>query len=233
MTYFIIISTFIILIALAFWLPSRQGKKTLSVSVAIVLTLLLILSTATEMGYITTILMIIMFAFLIIFISYWTLVNLNFKKAGKIVAIVFSILATLPFLSFALEDYFFFKSDAKKFLTENQITLTDDFKIKLNQITGISDVYQKFELEISLKDKERIIQQLKGSKYFQDTVKDNHSLYSMAGSGLTNKIYLDFEKNEFVCRETYQKLKIGYVSDYDIITISKTKNILTFERINE
>ena len=177
--------------------------------------------------------MISMLAFLIIFISYFALVNLNFKKAGKIVAIVFSILATLPFLSFALEGYFFFKSDAKKFLSENQITLTDDFKIKSNQITGISDVYQKFELEISLKDKEQIIQQLKGSRYFQDTVKDNNSLYSIANSGLTNKIYLDFENNEYVCRETYQKLKMGNVSDYDIITISKTNNILTFERINE
>ena len=233
MTYFIIISIFVVLIALTFWLPFRQGKKQLSVSIASILTVLLILTAVTEMGYLTTILMIIMIAFLIIFVSYWTLVNLNFKKAGKIVAIVFTVLATLPFLSFACEDYFFFKSDAKKILTENQITLTDNFKIKSNQITGLSDVYQKFELEISLKDKERIIQQLKTSKYFQDTVKDDHSLYSKAGPGLTNKIYLDFEKNEFVCRETYQKLKMGYVSDYDIILISKTKNILTFERINE
>ena len=233
MTYFIIISSFVVLIALAFWLPFRQGKKQLSVSIASVLTVFLILTAVTEMGYLTTVLMIIMLAFLIIFVCYWTLVNLNFKKAGKIVAIVFTVLATLPFLSFALEDYFFFKSDAKKFLTEDKITLTDNFKIKSNQITGISDVYQKFELEISLKDKERIIQQLKTSKYFQDTVKDDHSLYSKLGSGLTNKIYLDFEKKEFVCRETYQKLKMGYVSDYDIIIISKTNNILTFERINE
>lgn len=233
MTYLIIISSFVVLIAFAFWLPFRQGKKQLSFSVAGILTALLILTAATEMGYLTTLLMIVMFAFLIIFVSYWTLVNLNFKKAGKIVAIVFTVLATLPFLSFALEDYFFFKSDAKKFLTENQIILTDNFKINSNQITGLSDVYQKFELEISLKDKERIIQQLKNSKYFQDTVNDNHSLYPKSGSGLTTKIYLDFEKNEFVCREAYQKLKMGYVSDYDIITISKTKNILTFERINE
>lgn len=233
MTYFIIISSFIVLIAFAFWLPFRQGKKRLSVAVASILTTLLILATATEMGYLTTFLMIIMFVFLIIFVSYWTLVNLNFKKAGKIVAIVFTVLATLPFLSFALEDYFFFKSDASKFLTENQITLIDNFKIKSNHITGLSDVYQKFELEISLEDKERIIQQLKSSKYFQDTVNDEHRLPSKSGSGLTNKIYLDYEKNEFVCRETYQKLKMGYVSDYDIIKISKTENILTFERIND
>jgi uncharacterized membrane protein YobD (UPF0266 family) len=232
-TYFIIISSFVVLIALAFWLPFRQRKKQLSISIASVLTVLLIFTAATEMGYLTTILMIIIFAFLIIFISYWTLVNLNFKKAGKIVAIVFTVLATLPFLSFVLEDYFFFKSDARKFLTENQITLTDNFKIQSNHITGLSDVYQKFELEISLKDKERIIRQLKNSKYFQDTVNDDNSLSSKVGTGLTSKIYLDYENTEFLRRETYQKLKIGYVSDNDIITIFKKKNILIFERINE
>ena len=58
------------------------------------------MTTATEMGYLTSILMIIIFAFLIIFVSYWILVNLNFKKAGKIVAIVFTVLAPLPFFPF-------------------------------------------------------------------------------------------------------------------------------------
>ena len=131
-----------------------------------------------------------------------------------------------------VEDYFFFKSDARKLLTENQITLTDNFKIQSNHITGLSHVSQKFELEISLKDKEQIIQQFKNSKYFQGTVNDDHSLSSKSGSGLTNKIYLDYEKkNLFV--EDLPKTKMGYVSDYDIITIFKTKNILTFERINE
>ena len=233
MTYFIIISSFVVLIAFAFWLPFRQGKKQLSVSVALVLTALPILTAATEMGYLTTFLMIIMFAFVVIFVSYWTLVNLKFKKAGKIVTIVFTALALLPFLSFALEDYFFFKSDASKFLKEDQITLTDNFKIKSNRITGLSDLYQKFELEISLQDKERITQQLKNSKHFQNIVNDDYSLLSEAGPGLTKKIYRDYENDEFVRRETYQKIRMGYVSDYDIITISKTKNILTFERINE
>jgi hypothetical protein len=232
-TYFIIISSFVILIAFAFWLPFRKGKKRLSVSITLVLSALLILTAATEMGYLTTFLMIIVFAFLIIFVTYWILVNLRFKKAGKIVTIVFSALALLPFLSFALEDYFFFKSDASKFLKEDEITLTDNFKIKSNRITGLSDVYQKFELEISLKDKERITRQLKNSKHFQNIVNGDYSLLSEAGPGLTNKIYRDYENDEFVRRETYQKLRMGYVSDHDIITIYKTKNTLTFERINE
>jgi hypothetical protein len=223
----------VVLISLAFWLTFRQGRKQLSVVVTSILTALFVWTVMTEMGYITTFLMMLMFVFLLIFVSYWTLINLRFKKAGKIVAIVFTALALLPFLVFALEDYFFFKSDARKFLNENQIILTDDFTIKSNHITGLSDLYQKFELQISLKDKERIIKQFRASQYFQDSVTDDYNLPTKTGNGLTKKVYRDYEKDDFIRRETYQKLRRGYVSDYDVITISKRDNILTFERINE
>lgn len=106
-------------------------------------------------------------------------------------------------------------------------------KIQSNRITGLNDLYQKFELQISLKDKERIVKQLRNSQYFQDSVTDDYSLQSEAGYGLVKKIYRDYEKGDFVCRESYQKLRSGYVSDHDVITISKRDNILTFERINE
>lgn len=177
--------------------------------------------------------MLLLFAFLIIFVSYWTLINFRFKRAGKIVAIVFSVLALLPFLSLAFEDYFFFKSDARKMLKENQIELKDDFTISSNHITGLNDLYQRFELNISTRDKELIIQQLRHSPYFKDSIRDDHNLQSEAGFGLTKEIFRDYEKENIVCRETYQKLRSGYKPDYDIISISKTDNTLTFERINE
>jgi hypothetical protein len=97
----------------------------------------------------------------------------------------------------------------------------------------MNDLYQKFELQISSKDKEKIIQQLRNSNYLMDSVKEEFNLQWETGSGLTKKIYKDYEKKDFVRRETYQKLKKGYKPDHDIITISKTDNILTFERINE
>jgi hypothetical protein len=232
-TYFIITSVFVVLISLAFWLPVRQGKRQLAFWIACILIPLVILTLVTELGYLTSFLMIMLFAFLIIFVSYWTLINLHFKNAGKIVAIVFTVLALLPFLSLAFEDYFFFKSDARKMLKENQIELKDEFKITSNHITGLNDLYQKFELQISKSDKEVIIQQLRYSPYFKDSISDDYNLQSEIGFGLTKKIYRDYEKENIVCRETYQKLRTGYKSDYDIISISKTDNTLTFERINE
>lgn len=161
------------------------------------------------------------------------MINLKFKKAGKIVAIVFTIVALLPFLSLAFEDYFFFQSDAKKMLKENKLELLDNFTIESNKITGMSDLYQIFELQISEKDKERIIRQIRNSPYFKGSANEDYTLSSEVGSGLTKKIYCDYEKREVICRETYQKLRQGYASDYDIISISKTGNTLSFERMND
>lgn len=228
----IIVLIFLVLIGLSFWLTYRQGRKTLSFSVTAISSFLFIIFSLTEMGFITTIGLIILLVFLIILNCYWTLINLNFRKTAKIIAFVFSILASLPFLSFVLEDYFFFKSDAQKFLKDNDIVLTDEFKIKSNAISGLNDVTQKFELEISLTDRNKIIQQIRNSKFFKDTLVDNSDLFSKSGNKLTSKIYLDYEKNEFIRRETFQRLKLGYTSDHDIITIAKDKNSLIFERIN-
>ena len=233
MAYFIITSVFFILISLAFWLPFRQGKRQLAFWAAGVLTLMATATLLTELGFLTSILMITLFAFLIIFVSYWTLVNLHFKKAGKTVAIVFTALALIPGLSFAFEDYFFFKADARKMLKENKIELKDDFQITSNHITGLNDLYQKFDLVISNGDKERITQQLRRSPYFQSSSGAGYRLQSMTGSRLTKKSYLDYETKDAFFRETYQKLRMGYMYDYDIISISKTENILTFERIND
>ena len=81
--------------------------------------------------------------------------------------------------------------------------------------------------------KQKIINQLRSSPYFQDSLVEDFDLLQTVESGLVKKIFKDHETNDYLRRETYQKLKMGYVSDYDVITISKKENILTFERINE
>lgn len=233
MTYFIISIVFITLLFLAFWLPFRKGNKILSFVVSGILSPLVIISLVTEFGYLTTISLLVLFTFLIIFVSYWTLINLNFKKAAKFTLIIFTAIATLPILWFALEDYFFFKSDAKKMLMDNQIELKDNFKINYNRISGLSDLYQIFELEISPADKDRVINQIKQSPYFNDTLNPSYSLLSDVKDGIAKKIYLDREINNVVTRESYQKPKMGYTFDYDIISITKERNTLTFERFND
>lgn len=222
---------FLLLAVLSFWLPHRQGKRQLATIVTGVLVLLFALTLATEIKYFAPLLL--MLVFCIVFISYWALVNLRLKKAGQIVASVFTVLALLPFVSIALEDYLFFKSDAKAFLESNHIVLSDDFSIKSNRITGLTDTHQKFELQISVADKAKIIQQLKNSDYFVGRVTQSYYLPSKIESRITHKVIVDYEIADNVIRETYERLYEGYVSDHDIITISKNDNLLTCERFNE
>ena len=101
--------------------------------------------------------------------------------------------------------------------------MVDNFKIKSTHITGLNDLYQKFELQLGSKDKERIIKQLTNSQYFQDSVEEEYNLQWEIDFGLTKKVYKDYEKKNFVRRETYQKSRKGYKSDHDVITVSKTE----------
>lgn len=230
---FIIIVVFSLLVSLCFWLPYRLGKKRLGITVSVSLSLLVILSFTSDMPYLEALLVILLLFFCIVFVSYWALINLRFIKAARISLVVFGILAMLPVLSFALEDYFFFKSDAKTFLQDNEIVLQDKFKIKSNHIEGFTDLYQKFELEITTADKERIIKQLTSSSYYIGTVSESHHLPSKVESYITPKVTKDYKIGQNIVRESYQRLRQGYVSDHDIITVSESNNVLTFERFNE
>ncbi len=228
-----IITTIAITAALSFWLPYRQGKKHIAFSISILLTLILGAILIPLEGMVFYILLFPIVLFALIFIIYWAFVNFGFRKAGKITTIVFAVVASLPLLHYAFEDYFFFKSDAKEFLKDNNIVLLDKFSIRSNKITGQRDLNQKFELEISNADRTRIIEQIRKSRYFSDSVDKDYLMQKEMGSGLTKRVYKDYEQAAYVCRQSYEKLKQGYKADHDIITVEKTTSILTFERINE
>ncbi len=230
---FIIIVVFSLLVSLCFWLPYRLGKKRLGITVSVSLSLLVILSFTSDMPYLGALLVILLLFFCIVFVSYWALINLRFIKAARISLVVFGILAMLPVLSFALEDYFFFKSDAKTFLQDNEIVLHDQFKIKSKHISGLTDLYQKFELEITTSDKEKIIKQLTSSPYYIGTVSESYNLPYKAENRIIARMVKDYQMGDNIVRETYQKLREGYVSDHDVITVSKNHNVLTFERFND
>jgi hypothetical protein len=89
-------------------------------------------------------------------------------------------------------------------------------------------------LKLSPENRNKIIQQIENSKYFNLGHKPVEPVYQVVPHGyLTPKLYLDYPIPSGYCRETYQKLKAGYVSDYDIIYVSKTENKLTFQRLNQ
>lgn len=230
---YIILGIFIIS-ALSFWLPFRQGKKQLAFTVSILFATFLSLILIPASGIFFIFLVFPILSFAIIFIAYWALINMGFKKTGKIVAISFTILASIPMLAFALEDYLFFKSDAESLLKANEIVLVDNFSIKSNKISGMLDLYQIFELQISENDKSRLVNQLQQSKYFTtDSTDEQYDLQNSLERKLTKRFFKDYERSNYIRRESYEKLKEGYKPDYDIITIFKNENKLKFERVND
>ena len=233
MTSLIIIVGIIIISGLSFWLPKRQGKKELGFTISIILATTLSLILIPEEGIFFIFLLFPILFFAVIFIAYWILINLGFKKAGRIVAISFSIIALLPILAFVFEDFLFFKSNARTMLKENDIVLIDNFSITSNNISGMRDLYQRFELEISDSDKNRLIKQLRESQFFKDTIVQEYDLQNEMDRKLSKRVFKDYEQNDFIRRESYEKLKQGYKPDLDIITISKTNNTLIFERAND
>ncbi|WP_152270725.1 hypothetical protein [Agriterribacter humi] len=229
-----IIFGILVIAVLSFWLPYRQGKKQLAFTVGILLTTFMSLIFIPIEGIFFLFLGFPILFFAVIFISYWTLINLGFKKAGKVIAVTLTILASIPILAFVLEDYLFFKSDAKSLLKDNEIVLVDKFSIKANEVSGMRDMYHKFELQITENDKNRLVNQLRQSGYFTtDTTIQEYNLQNELERGLSKRVFKDYERIDFIRRESYEKLKQGYKPDFDIITISKNDNKLTFERVND
>jgi len=95
------------------------------------------------------------------FLTFFVLKKLGKPKIGKIIGL--GILAVFVFFTtyVIFEDYFFFKSSARKELKQMDLVLNDDFEILKNESGGFTDYYQIFELKISEKDMNRLTENKK------------------------------------------------------------------------
>ena len=156
-----------------------------------------------------------------IFLSYWIPKRLGFKKFGIALSSIMTLgLLILALGQFVLKDHLFFKSDAKKFLSNHDISLKDEFKITSNDTDELLDSYQKFDLEISESDKLRIIDAIKSSDNFGE--KDFTT--DQADNSITS---INFEDNQAFIRKSRQTYGPGKISIIEVIEASKSKNTLT------
>ncbi len=222
----------IVLILFSFWLPYRMKEKNLAIIASGILAMLLLVSIAFSEQLFSLFILVLLLLFCPLFIAYWALKNLGVRNSGRILAWIIGIISAFILLPFALEDYWFFKSDAKRFLKEDGVILNDEFTIKSNHITGMKDMYQRFEMEISTSDRNRLINKFQQSSAFIGLQKKMRNLQYDMDRKESKKIYRDYCFLDYVIRETYEKPNVGYKPNEDIITISKTNNVLVFERVN-
>ena len=142
---------------------------------------------------------------------------------------------TITFL-IIFEDQLFTKNRANKLVEEQGIELIDEFELVHNEsMTAIGDYYHTFTLEISEKDKQRAISEIKNSDNFQ---LDNHSIdykpYLSKNRYFGPKVIQNYETEYAFVREYFEPSgQKGYAPTFRRISISKSKNELTFEDIDE
>lgn len=176
--------------------------------------------------------------FLPMAVMYFIAKILNVPKVGKILSGGYFILFSILCISYIFEDEFFTKSDAKRLLARQSLTLLDDFKIEENKsYSGIGEYYHTFTLSISEKDKKRIIQEIRNSKDFKTSTDSIPNLYynkfGTEAYYFGKREFQNYETDENYVRVLFEPAnKEGYAPFYRIIYISKNKNKLIFEDID-
>ncbi|UOK42134.1 MULTISPECIES: hypothetical protein [Flavobacterium] len=170
------------------------------------------------------------------FISYWIPKKLGLRKAG----IILSSIVGLFFILFAVSDIFadelFSKNNARKLLSEQEISLKEDFEILENEsMSGIGDYYHTFTLKISNSDKNRMISEIKKTTNFT-TFTSNAIITDITKSTdyyEGEKVTQNYEtENEFI-KELFEPQGENYAPIWRKIRINKKENILIFEDIDE
>ncbi len=112
-----------------------------------------------------------------------------------------------------------------------KIKLNNDFKIYKNKVEGFPERYQSTELEISEKDKTRIIQEIKTSADF-GVKESTHFLYQKMLGKNNKPILLNYQFAETYYREYYEQIE-GYVATSINVSLNENSNILKIERIED
>lgn len=159
--------------------------------------------------------------------------KLGYKKLGIWLGTFLALAFLILIAAIIFEDYLFFKSDATKVLNAHQIELKNDFKLILNESSGISDYYHQFILSISSDDKKRLIRQIKDAGNFvrdeidEFDIRSGKPRYSEKDTTFTANYHNKF----YYIYEYYRPNKIGYSPTWEIISISKAENKLMYEEI--
>ena len=163
--------------------------------------------------------------------------KLGYPKTAKYLAIGYGLLVLAFGLYIAFEDQFFTKSNAIELVEEQGFKLTDEFDLTENKsMSAIGDYYHTFTLEISERDKQKIISIINSSENFKT---DNASIENLMFQSAPDryfgkKVIQNYETENSYVREYFEPSgQEGYAPTFRRLSISKTNNELTFEDIDE
>ena len=170
------------------------------------------------------------------FLLYVVVKQLGYPRAAKYLIIAYGLLILAIGFYIVFEDQLFTKNNAKELVEEQEILLEDKFELRENESSSaIGDYYHTFTLEISERDKQHAILNIKSSANFK---KDYNSIDQMPYLSdqryFGPKVTRNYETVNAFVREYFQPSgQEGYAPTFRRISISKTKNELIFEDMNK
>lgn len=163
--------------------------------------------------------------------------KLGFPKTAKVLTILFSLMMLIIVVFIVFQDQLFTKNNAKDLVEEQNFKLTDEFVLLKNESKFIiGNYYHTFTLKISDRDKQDAITKIESSANFKS---DNESVEILLYQKVKdkyygNKIIQNYETETSYVREYFEPSgRQGFAFTFRRISISKTKNELTFEDIAE
>jgi len=167
---------------------------------------------------------------------HWAIKSSGHPKVAKWTTVVYGLFILLFGASIYFEDELFTKKDARFYIEEQGIILTDDFKLIENKsMSAIGDYYHTFTLRISKNDKKKAIAEIKNADNFQSNGSFvDHLLYLSDNRYVGSKVIQNYETENAFVREYFEPSgQKGYAPTFRRISIDKQTNELTFEDIVE
>jgi len=157
-------------------------------------------------------------------------------KKKSLSRVLISVLLITPIFSVLLANTFdelgISKNDVISEIKYLGVVLKDDFKITNNKVTGMPERIQETKIEISIKDKNRIIKIISEAENFKSFKNDEEIATDTTYEQFYNRnIILNLKYPEFYRREISKE--IDNISTRISLNIDEKDNVITYQRIED
>ena len=154
------------------------------------------------------------------------------SKIGLTISVIMIVFVVLTLLTNTIDEFSISKKDIVVDLKYIDIELKDDFKITNNNVTGMPERIQETEIQISKKDKDRILNEIRNSSNFKSFANKSEQSNDTGTEqfGTSGKIF-NFKYPEFYSRETYTK--IDNFPTRIFVSIYDKDNTIKYQRIED
>ena len=154
------------------------------------------------------------------------------SKMGLAISLMMIALAILVLMSNKIGEFTISKKDIIIDLKHIDIELIDDFEINNNKVTGMPERIQETIIQISQRDKDRIIRKIRNSANFESQVdgKQKPENINRERFEKTAQIF-NFQHPEFYSRGIYKK--IDSFPTRIVLSIYDNDNIIKYRRIED